>query len=262
MASTTHKRLLELSDEELAELLDLVGGADSVELKLTVPESHQATAAASLGLDPLEAQMRQVFFLDTPDLALNRRGLVVRLRRVQGRGDDTVVKLRPVVPSEIPAHQRRSPSMVVELDAMPGGYVCSATLKRRLERPDVRRAVAGEHPIRKLFSKEQRAFYAEHAPEGLELDQLAILGPIFVLKLKFSPEGAPSKVVAEVWQYPDGTRILELSTKCAPPDMFGVAVRSRGWLAARGVDLSGEQQTKTKTALEFFTREPAASASD
>src|SRR4051812_50031178 len=89
MASTTHKRLLELSDEELAELLDLVGGADSVELKLTVPESHQATAAASLGLDPLEAQMRQVFFLDTPDLALNRRGLVVRLRRGGGGGGGT-----------------------------------------------------------------------------------------------------------------------------------------------------------------------------
>jgi hypothetical protein len=261
MASTTNKRLFELSDEELGRLLDLVGGADSVELKLTVPESHQATAAAALGLDPLEAQIRQVFFFDTPDLALNRSGLVVRARRVQGRGDDTVIKLRPVVPADIPAHQRQSPSMVVELDAMPGGYVCSASLKRRLERADVRRAVAGEHPIRKLFSKEQRAFYAEHAPEGVELDQLSVLGPIFVLKLKFAPEGAPSKVVVEVWQYPDGTRILELSTKCAPADMFGVAVRSRSWLAERGVDLSGEQQTKTKTALEAFTREqPAAAA--
>jgi hypothetical protein len=43
-----------------------------------------------------------VFFFDTPDLRLNKQGVVVRARRVQGRGDDTVVKLRPIVPGELP----------------------------------------------------------------------------------------------------------------------------------------------------------------
>jgi hypothetical protein len=41
-------------------------------------------------------------FFDTPDLALNKAGVVVRARRVQGRSDDTVVKLRPIVPGELP----------------------------------------------------------------------------------------------------------------------------------------------------------------
>ena len=49
-------------------------------------------------MDPLGAQIRQVFFFDTPDLALENAGVVVRARRVQGKGDDSVVKLRPVVP--------------------------------------------------------------------------------------------------------------------------------------------------------------------
>ncbi len=93
------KRLVELGVEELGELLDLAGGADSVELKLTVPESDQATTVTALGLDPLAAQIRQVFFFDTPDLKLDGQGLVVRARRVQGRGDDSVVKLRPVAPN-------------------------------------------------------------------------------------------------------------------------------------------------------------------
>ena len=53
-------------------------------------------------MDPLEAQIRQVFFFDTPDLALNEAGVVVRARRVQGKGDDSVVKLRPVVPDRAP----------------------------------------------------------------------------------------------------------------------------------------------------------------
>ena len=30
----------------------------------------------------------------------------------------------------------------------------------------------GERKLRKLFSKEQRAFFAEHAPDGMELDNL------------------------------------------------------------------------------------------
>ena len=60
-----------LGAEESKELHELIKGADSVELKLTVPEdAHRARRCQALGLDPLEAQIRQVFFFDTPDLAL------------------------------------------------------------------------------------------------------------------------------------------------------------------------------------------------
>jgi hypothetical protein len=55
-----------------------------------------------------------------------------------------------------------------------------------------------------------------------------------------------------MWLYPDGSRILELSTKCAPAQMFQVIAESRAFLAGRGVDLSGEQQTKTAAALSYF----------
>ena len=57
-------------------------------------------------------------------------------------------------------------------------------------RADVRETVIGAGPLRKLFSKEQQAFFAQYATEGIELDDLSILGPIFVLKLKFKPAGA------------------------------------------------------------------------
>jgi hypothetical protein len=238
----------------------LVRGSDSVELKLTVPDEHHGSTVAGLGMDPLEAQIRQVFFFDTPDLALNREGIVVRARRVQGRGDDSVVKLRPVVPDELPDRLRRSPGMVVEVDAMPGGWVCSGSLKGTLGATDVNRVARGQRSVRKLFSKEQRAFYAAHAPEGLALDDLAILGPIFVLKLNFRPEGYGRKLVAEMWLYPDGSRILELSTKCPPADMLTTAVESRLFLHDHGVNVSGEQHTKTRTALEYFSQHIPAAA--
>ena len=85
-----------LSDADLQQLLTLLRGADSTELKLTVPDSEQRSAVAALGMDPLDAQIRQVYFFDTPELALNQHGLVVRARRVQQRPNDSVVKLRPV----------------------------------------------------------------------------------------------------------------------------------------------------------------------
>jgi hypothetical protein len=260
LAMSTVKKLIELSDEDLAELVGLTKGSDSVELKLTVPDEHHRSTVAALGMDPLEAQIRQVFFFDTPDLALNQQGIVVRARRVQGRGNDSVVKLRPVVPDELPDRLRRSPGMVVEVDAMPGGWVCSGSLKGTLGATDVNRVARGQRSVRKLFSKEQRAFYAAHAPEGLALDDLAILGPIFVLKLNFRPEGYGRKLVAEMWLYPDGSRILELSTKCPPADMLTTAVESRLFLHDHGVNVSGEQHTKTRTALEYFSQHIPAAA--
>jgi hypothetical protein len=247
-----------MSDDDVAELVDVIRGADSVELKLTVPESSQRSAAEALGIDPLTAQIRQVFFFDTPDLALNRSGVVVRARRVQGKGDDSVVKLRPVVPAELPHDLRRSPAFGVEVDAMPGGYVCSASLKNVIADDGVRQAVHGRLRVKKLFSKQQRAFFASHAPDGVELDDLSVLGPIFVLKLKFSPKRLDRKLVAEMWLYPDNSHILEISTKCLPADAFQTAAESRAFLAQRGVDLSGEQQTKTRKALEFFSSRMAA----
>ena len=242
-----------LTDEQLTEILDLIKDSDSVELKLTVHETVRAKAAAALGVDPLDAQMRQVFFFDTPELTLNEAGVVVRARRRAGEDGDTVVKLRPVVPADLPEELRRSESFNVEVDAMPGGYVCSASFKGAADNAAIRDVGLGQGSISKLFSKEQRAFYKEHAPEGLGLDDLTVLGPIPTMRLKTKPEGFGRKLVGELWLYPDGSQIVELSTKALPSDAFQAAVETRALLLGIGVDLEAEQQTKTKTALEFFT---------
>ena len=60
-----------LNDEQLLSLMALIKDSDSVELKLTLPEEAHRSVITALGLDPLEAEIRQVFFFDTPDLALN-----------------------------------------------------------------------------------------------------------------------------------------------------------------------------------------------
>src|SRR3954463_7651054 len=161
---------LAMSDEQLAKMLALAKGADSIELKLTVPESDQRSAITSLGMDPIAAQLRQVYFFDTPDLQLDKAGVVMRARRCQGRAHDSVVKLRPADPSRFSAELRNSQNFGIEVDAMPGGFVCSASMKGTLGKNDANAFIKGDKPLRKLFSKEQCAFYAEHAPEGLAID--------------------------------------------------------------------------------------------
>jgi hypothetical protein len=243
-----------LTDADIAAFIKLVEGADSVELKVTVPESHHRPAVTALGLDPMDAQIRQVFFFDTPDLALEQAGLIVRARRTQRKGGDSAVKLRPVVPSELPEGLRTSGSFRVEVDALPGGFMCSGTLKGAPKAADVKAAIDGKLALRKLFTSEQNDYYTAHAPDGLRFKDLSVLGPIFVLKLRWQPPELRRSLAAEAWFYPDGDRILELSTRCATTESFQVAAETRAFLLEKGVDISGEQQTKTRKALEFFAQ--------
>jgi hypothetical protein len=41
-------------------------------------------------------------------------------------------------------------------------------------------------------------------------------------------------------------------TKCGPAEAFMAAAETRAFLSGRGIDLSGEQRTKTLKALGFF----------
>jgi hypothetical protein len=122
---------------------------------------------------------------------------------------DSVIKLRPLDPAEVGGSVRRLSGFGVEVDAIPGGFVCSGGLKCDAESGAIRQVLLGERPLRKLYTREQRVLYNEHAPAGLELDDLAMLGPISVLKLKWRPRDYARKMVAEMWLYPQGARIFE-----------------------------------------------------
>jgi hypothetical protein len=62
MAPTTPAA--QLTDAKDTELLTLLEGADTVELKLTVPLADGGRGSTG-AFDPLGAQIRQVFFFDT-----------------------------------------------------------------------------------------------------------------------------------------------------------------------------------------------------
>ncbi|GAA0449172.1 hypothetical protein Ade02nite_58080 [Paractinoplanes deccanensis] len=212
----------------------LTRNADLVELKLLVPDGG-----------PVRGQARKVYFLDTPELDLKHHGIVVRVRERAGRPDDVVVKLRPMHTRTVPGWLRRAPGFHVEVDAMPGRYVCSGALKRRLDKGSVARALAEGKPLTSLLSARQRRLLAAYAPR--ELGDLTTFGPVEARKRRVRVRDVT--LAAERWVYPDGSALLELSTKCPVDEAAAVSARVSRALRKDGIEPAEIQHTKTELAL-------------
>jgi hypothetical protein len=246
--------------EQRLEMIERLAEMPSIELKMNVP-ADQRMALSGLHLDPMAAKLREVYFFDTPDLTLFANGVVTRARRTQGDDDDTVVKLRPVEPASLPPEVRASRNLKIEMDVTRGSYVVSASLKGSRRAGMVREAVTGGRPLEKLFTKEQRAFFADHAPAGVGWEDLVPLGPVLVVVLKWVPDGLTNKTTIEQWHYPGQVPLVELSTKATPQNVLKVYADTTKFVAGHGLSAAGEQEPKTRKALEFFTRKPSAARS-
>ena len=255
MAAAAHDKT-RIPRAKIVQLLKLIKRADSVEVKVVVPMSAHRATVKSIGMDPIESEPRQVFFFDTPKLDLYKHGIIVRARRIQGGTGDSVVKLRPVNPENVREELRRSDRFKVEVDAVPGGFVCSGSFSGRCSAKQVLDVAGGKTQLSSLLSKGQRAFFKEHAPrvggKKIKVSGLLALGPLFVLKGKVKPKKLDRVLTVEMWLFPDGSRNLEISTKSIPSEAFTAAVELRTFLDARGVKIAAGQQTKTAAAMKFF----------
>jgi hypothetical protein len=239
--------------DQLGGLLAILPDVDAVELKLTVPSADHRRVLLALGIDSLEATIRQVAFIDTPDLRLSDAGLVVRARRTQHKPADLTVKMRPMLPADVPEELRGLDGFKVEVDASPTGFTCSCSLTAEAPDRKVKALLADVTRLKGLLADAQHTLLIDRLPAGVALEDLRVLGPLTLLKTKFAPEGQESRMTAELWFLPDGTRILELSTKSAPLEAFRAAAETKVFLAARQVDLGAPQETKTRTALAALT---------
>ena len=227
-------------------LRSLAGQATQVELKVVVPERDDR----SLGIAKKPGQARRIYFLDTPGLDLYRHGVIVRFRDRRDRRDDAVVKLRPVFAGRVPAWLRNTGRFQVEIDALPGQAHCSGALKQRLGRHSVARAITAGRPLTDLLSAKQRKLLNQYAPAHVGPGDLTLFGPIHVRCHNIQLRGLRRGLTAEQWRYPDGTDLLELSTRCPVGEAAKVAARVTTALRAYGVVPVSEQRTKTELALQ------------
>ncbi|ONH27581.1 hypothetical protein BL253_21805 [Pseudofrankia asymbiotica] len=245
-----------MPEHELDELVALARQVDRVELKLTVPHQAHDAACAALGVQFRHAPKHQVYYFDSPDRLLQRHGVIIRARGRRDQPDDAVVKLRPAVPAEISPSMRASKRFTVEVDGMPGSYVCSAALKTHLGSSDLDRVVRHGHSPRRLLSATQlRLVGARLSAADVDLADLRglrAIGPVSVRRRTLRPDGCDVPFLAECWTYPDDTRLIELSTRCRPADVLSAAARTATVLTAHGIDLTGPQQTKTIATYQYF----------
>jgi len=233
--------------------LELDPAIQAVEVKITAQVKDEALVRKALERSGEKPEHRQVYFYDTAELALFDAGVVLRARKVSESADDSTVKLRPVDPTTLSEAWKQTEGFEVELDGVGDSTICSAKLSVEQAGGEIGTVAAGDREIRKLFSAEQERLVVEHAPTSITWQDLQILGPVEVRKWKIDPKGFGEDVVAEEWTLPDGSDLIELSIKIEPERANDASAAFMIFLEDNGFTTEGDQQTKTRATLTYFT---------
>jgi hypothetical protein len=227
---------LVFSSEQLAGLIRQWRGERPVKFTALVPDGDRPTTLIARGLDVLESRLRQVLMFDSRDAGLARRGISVWVARTQRRPARAGVTLHlSTAEQDFTGLSARTRRGEVEVTAVPGGYGWAVSVKSSLDDVDVRNALAGRRPIGKLFTRRQRELLAEFCSHERPFEDLAAFTWVNVFRMKFAPVGSEHRYIAEVWNYPDKSPVLKLTTKCDLTVVFEVAAATRALLDVRGV---------------------------
>ena len=256
-AMTIAPPLPALSAEQLVELLALLPDVDSVELKLTVPDGerrvHGDRRWAWIRWTPRSARSSS----STPPTWPSTRpgGRAGAARPAQAATPSS--SCARSCPTELPPQLRKRRRSGSRSTRCPEGFVCSGTMKRpSATATPSRRSLAGDRPIRKLFSKEQRELFAAMRRRASRWTSCRSS----VRSTCSSSSSCRRGTAAGSWPSCGSTRTVRGSSSCPPsasPPMPSHVARRRGPPRRARRRPRGPQQTKTKTALEFFAAELA-----
>jgi hypothetical protein len=227
-------------------------GAEAIEVKVTVVDRHETMALRKFGLERKDGERRRIFFYDTRELRLFKKGICLRAREKDGEECDSTVKIRPVEPKRVAHKWRKNSGFKLEADAIGSKVVRSVSFTTAQKSKEIGKVARGGRAIAKLFSGEQEEFLRAMAPLRIDFGKLVPLGPVAVLRWKFRNEGLPYELCAEEWRLPDGRDVIEISIKAKQAEAAAAQAALEGFLAELGIAPETRQQTKTRTALEFF----------
>jgi hypothetical protein len=230
----------------LASLATLGAHADSVELKALLVPPAGAAAEALTGRRAPTWSVRQTYLLDTEDLDLLRAGVELRLRRrARGRFDLAVSAHRAGTAREraVPRGAR------VEYDVVPGGVWQDIEVRREIDASLAAAVIAGSAKARDLLSGTQCAWACGGGSETVDdarLSELKVHGPLVVRRVKVTA-AAPGlrRADLEHFRFPSGRELVELSTRCEPPEVAVTVAAFEQLLAERDVVVAPQYCTKT-----------------
>lgn len=253
MAGCAAPSALDVSPGEAA---DLGGGkADGdhpqTELKVTIDATEIARARSRLSLLNANSQTRRIWFFDTAALDLYEAGVIVRAREIDGDDDDSTIKLRPFSAAELASNFRKLDGLKCETDRAVDSATPACSLGADQDEGEIVAVDEGQRAIDQLYSSEQEDMLATYGP-GVTLDGLRALGPIPARVWTVRSSALPEKLTAELWYMPDGSQSLELSMRVDTSDADDGLDDLLGFVDDRGLDLSNEQESKTRRALDGF----------
>ncbi len=234
------------STEALAWLAALGTHADSVELKTLLAPPAGAAAEALTGRRAPTWSVRQTYLLDTTALDLLRAGVEIRLRRrARGRFDLAVSARHPGTARDlfVPRGAR------VEYDVVPEGVWQDVEVRRAIDSATAAAVIAGSAKARDLLSGTQCAWACGGGSETVDdarLSELEVHGPLVVRRVKVAAtELGLRRADLEHFRFPSGRELLELSTRCDPPEVAAVAAAFEQLLDERDVTVAPVYCTKT-----------------
>ena len=227
---------------------------DAVEIKVTIRPDQELRAERAMEVNEDTAEVRVLYFYDTSDLQLFNAGVALRARLVKGDADDSTVKFRPVEAARISRDWKQLEGFKLEADCVGDRVVCSASLSVVQQRGEIDDVAKGKRSIDKLFSKDQERFLSEFHKGPLDFGRLRVMGPIRVLRWKLRHKNFPHELALEEWRLPNGDDLVEVSIKVPPKKAPQAQKEFDQHLREFGLDPKGAQETKTRTALEYFAK--------
>jgi hypothetical protein len=158
-----------------------------------------------------------------------------------------------VVPADTGERWKRLAEFNIEVDAVGDNMVCSAKLDSEQERGEIEAVVEGNREPRKLFTSDQEDLISEFGPDEVGWDQIRPLGTVETKKCELELDDLDHELTVEIWVLPDGSDLVELSIKVTPDEAEKAGTDLRAFLTDQGFDVGGDQKTRTRAALSFFT---------
>lgn len=225
---------------------------EQAEIKLLVAPADIDKAMKALPLASSEPKHYRVYFVDTKDLRLISRGVILRLRDKGKKKPETetTVKFRPDDQSKAPDLEFPKDSEKETEWLINKGQNISYSLKREIKGTDLL-----ENPdtnLDTLFSNEQKAFFKLIMGEKFDPSNLRVFGPIPADVWEWQDPDVEDDVSAELWKLGD-EQIFELSRK-AKTDNLDKKAEKFAAAFEKKVTIDANPESKTRKAMQHFSK--------
>jgi hypothetical protein len=212
------------------------------ELKISLQPDDLDKLLAAAMLSKTDCKERKIWLFDTPDRAMKKCGVTLRLRKKK-KGGDFTVKVRPVLVARLQGRWLKAQKLEVEADVVDGGPLLSAALEHELAPGKV--IESADDAFRPaLLTPLQKAMLWELADFELPVAKLQRTQPAEARVWR------TGNLVIEYWALPKGTDALEVSSTVSGSQLQPTRLWLETLLDAAKVRRAKVQATKTEQLLK------------